>query len=44
MPRTGSRLRERAGGLVTVDSIVAAIASIAIVCYLFYTLLRPDRF
>ena len=36
MPRTGSRLRERAGGLVTVDSIVAAIASIAIVCYLFY--------
>jgi len=29
---------------VTIDSVVAAIASIAVVGYLFYTLLRPDRF
>jgi len=29
---------------VTIDSIVAAIVSIVIVGYLFYTLLRPDRF
>jgi len=29
---------------MTVDSIVAAIVSVALVCYLFYTLLRPERF
>ncbi|HWG33621.1 MAG TPA: K(+)-transporting ATPase subunit F [Gemmatimonadaceae bacterium] len=29
---------------MTVDSIVAAIVSLVLVCYLFYTLLRPDRF
>ncbi|MES2356906.1 MAG: K(+)-transporting ATPase subunit F [Gemmatimonadota bacterium] len=29
---------------MTADSMVAAIVSIALVCYLFYTLLRPDRF
>lgn len=44
MPSAGSRLRDRSGRSVTIDSIVAAIVSIVIVGYLFYTLLRPDRF
>ncbi|HEY5087588.1 MAG TPA: K(+)-transporting ATPase subunit F [Gemmatimonadaceae bacterium] len=29
---------------MTLDSIVGAIASIAILGYLFYTLLRPEKF
>jgi len=29
---------------MSLDSIVAGAASIALLLYLFYTLLRPDRF
>lgn len=29
---------------MTIDSVVGAIASVAILIYLVYTLLRPERF
>lgn len=44
MCRARERGDKRRGALVSAESIIAALVSVALVLYLLYTLLHPEEF